>query len=761
MTLEELNDALVSRLTRDGSNRITGPDVLQSTQLIVSYFATQLSDIVPDWSPDKIFQTDGTDDGKYCKFPDTTGKKRIFLTKIDDNTNNQPPSNPTIEENDQWEEVSASASSAIQEWSPGLYGPGIIIVYHNHSVNGRGLYILLEPVRPFNSVNIEAEDTTWALLGGVEHYKGTFLSLEDLQAEVPVGKPGDWAIVDPGTGTDAKEYNWDNDDAQWVEGGPGVKGPDSAFDNEILISDGDTGKKLKESGITIGDIFGSIEQAVSNIPYKPSMDVCLDGALPAFTAFPSGIGGRTVLQANANGYFPTTDGVMNDATHFISSVLVRGLTGPNAKYNGLYNLYGGSLSTKWTLTRTIETQPIYGGIIGYLDLMRVEIKRGTVNAGKTFQQKNLGVTIDVNDQDWQEVTSGGGSLTLLDVLTFGADANGIQITELGGFANSVNDFNGSAPNYSLTIDTALSMLSTNGDVYIDGFNSTALQSSNGGLYMAGLTEIVIGQGIEPVSLILPFAVNEGDIFFQGAGSRVDALPKGSGNQVVGLVAGSLAWKQLVFSDINMTSGSLLGRSTAGTGAIQTIAAGDGIDLAAGNLNLGGEIANNISFSVPSNVLKAVSFGDYIDLFLSGANSKFRVGFGGTEVSAIQFKTQSYVMQVGRNGLMTNINTLSIGDGLIFTAAAGDATTNDGRGVNLRSGVAHNGAGTNGKGGDITLETNAGFGTGLGGDILLNLATGGMIKINTPASAVTSTTITHHLKVRLGGDDYYLCLKTAP
>lgn len=170
MTIAELNSLLVTNLTRVGSNRISGPDVLQSCQAIVSYFSTQLTDIIPDWTSSLIFQTDGTDAGKYCKHPDSNGKKRIFETKTDDNTNNTPPTDPNVSENTHWKEVSASSSSAIQEWTPGLYGPGLIIVYHNHSTDGRGLYLLTEAVRPYNSTNIETEIIAgkWAKIGSSE-----------------------------------------------------------------------------------------------------------------------------------------------------------------------------------------------------------------------------------------------------------------------------------------------------------------------------------------------------------------------------------------------------------------------------------------------------------------------------------------------------------------------------------------------------------------------------------------------------------------
>jgi hypothetical protein len=168
MTLNELNTSINTLLTRVGSNRINGSDVLTAVQQVISYFATQISEIIPEWEDSLTFQTDGSDAGKYCVYPDTNGKKRIWETVGDDNINNLPPSNPATTSNAYWSEVSASATAAIPEWAAGVYGPGLVIVFHNHSIDGRGLYALIEPTRPFASSNIETEITAgdWERIGG-------------------------------------------------------------------------------------------------------------------------------------------------------------------------------------------------------------------------------------------------------------------------------------------------------------------------------------------------------------------------------------------------------------------------------------------------------------------------------------------------------------------------------------------------------------------------------------------------------------------
>jgi len=59
-----------------------------------------------------------------------------------------------------------------------------------------------------------AEKTKLASLS--EHYKGTYTTSAALTTANPTSNLGDYAFVDPGTGSDAKMYIWDNDDSHWV-----------------------------------------------------------------------------------------------------------------------------------------------------------------------------------------------------------------------------------------------------------------------------------------------------------------------------------------------------------------------------------------------------------------------------------------------------------------------------------------------------------------------------------------------------------------
>lgn len=153
MTAQELKNFFRNTLVvqRTRAQEFTALDA------IVDFIMQSLTEVIPAWADDLTFQTDGTNDGTYCTWPDTNGDLRFWKTLVDDNINHEPPTNPAITEDAYWIEVSPSDGSAIKSYSPGLYGEGLILVVHDHSIDGTGLYILVYPTRPFLSLNIEDE----------------------------------------------------------------------------------------------------------------------------------------------------------------------------------------------------------------------------------------------------------------------------------------------------------------------------------------------------------------------------------------------------------------------------------------------------------------------------------------------------------------------------------------------------------------------------------------------------------------------------
>ncbi len=129
---------------------------------IVDLVSQALTENIPQWTALLTFQTDGTGAGSYCLWPDTNDKLRFWKTKVDDNLNNEPPTNPLTTEDANWIEVSPSDGSSIKEWAAGIYGAGLVIVFYNDLQ-----YKLTEATRPFESTDFEAELAAgkWKSLG--------------------------------------------------------------------------------------------------------------------------------------------------------------------------------------------------------------------------------------------------------------------------------------------------------------------------------------------------------------------------------------------------------------------------------------------------------------------------------------------------------------------------------------------------------------------------------------------------------------------
>jgi len=217
MTATELKNYVRATLI---AQRTIAQEVLVFDEL-VDFITSSITTGIPAWTATLEFNTDGSDDGSFCTWPDTNGALRFWKTKTSANINNEPPTNPATTENTDWIEVSPSSGSSIKEWEAGIYGDGLVIVYHNHSIDGRALYILTEPTRPYESTNIETEITAgdWELIGGsggATYFLGVYASLVALQFAHPTASPGEYAYVDTGIGSDIVTYIWDDDDADWV-----------------------------------------------------------------------------------------------------------------------------------------------------------------------------------------------------------------------------------------------------------------------------------------------------------------------------------------------------------------------------------------------------------------------------------------------------------------------------------------------------------------------------------------------------------------
>lgn len=101
---------------------------------------------------------------------------------------------------------------------------------------------------------------TVALLSDIETYfVGKYTSLAALQAAVPTGADGDYAIVDSGSGSDAKQYIWDSSDSAWVLGS-GSGGVTSVFGRNGVVTAqvGDYSFSQISGTVTNSQLAGSI-----------------------------------------------------------------------------------------------------------------------------------------------------------------------------------------------------------------------------------------------------------------------------------------------------------------------------------------------------------------------------------------------------------------------------------------------------------------------------------------------------------------------
>jgi hypothetical protein len=164
LTPVEIQQKYASIFANNTTGDISEADLRDFVKDLTDYLgAAEISDVIPAWAAGLTFQTDATDDGEFCTYTDSGNNIRLWQTKTNDNIGNPPPNTPGVTSNTHWQEVSASSGSAFVEWSPGIYGSGLIIVFYNNA-----FYKLEAATRPFTSANIVTETANgdWVIVGG-------------------------------------------------------------------------------------------------------------------------------------------------------------------------------------------------------------------------------------------------------------------------------------------------------------------------------------------------------------------------------------------------------------------------------------------------------------------------------------------------------------------------------------------------------------------------------------------------------------------
>ena len=158
MTLAELKAYIATQLVAPVT---LVQKVINCFYAVVDFITQSDNSGIPAWINSLTFNDDGTGDGAFCTYVDVANKLRFWKSKTAGNINHQPPTAIDITEDTYWIEVSPANGSSIKEWAPGVYGEGLIIVFYDAAGDGSdpSLYKLTEPIRPFNSTNIDDEIT--------------------------------------------------------------------------------------------------------------------------------------------------------------------------------------------------------------------------------------------------------------------------------------------------------------------------------------------------------------------------------------------------------------------------------------------------------------------------------------------------------------------------------------------------------------------------------------------------------------------------
>lgn len=167
-------------------------------------------------------------------------------------------------------------------------------------------------------------------------------------------------------------------------GGTGdVFGPASSVDDEIVVYSGTTGKIIKNTGITLADLFSELYPG--SIVVNAATTAALAGS-PVYDNGAAGVG--ATLTKGSNGAFPTQDGITSVAgnTYLVKNQATQ-------TQNGVYELTTlGTAGTPWVLTRTTNSDEP-----SELNAQVVIVGAGTVNKRRIYSQTTATPTIGTNN----------------------------------------------------------------------------------------------------------------------------------------------------------------------------------------------------------------------------------------------------------------------------------------------------------------------------------------------------------------------------
>lgn len=242
-----------------------------------------------------------------------------------------------------------------------------------------------------------------AKLAGLQpaHYRGTFTTIEALQAGVATPIAGDYADVDAGVGSDVQRYIWDATDAHWVLQGATGGGPD----NTDSLPEGTTNlyftaarvrsvvlsglSLLSGAAVVAADSFlvaiGKLQKQISDLAVSVT-NKANKGANGDITS----LSGLTVPLSEAQGGTGYSSGVPNMAG---ASTTVAGIKGLVPAPSAGPTRFLSSLGTWLTLNASAAWGGITGNILDQSDL------QGALDATKMkrWRSGNLSVSGSVTN----------------------------------------------------------------------------------------------------------------------------------------------------------------------------------------------------------------------------------------------------------------------------------------------------------------------------------------------------------------------------
>lgn len=341
-----------------------------------------------------------------------------------------------------------------------------------------------------------------------------------------------------------------------------------------------------------------------------------------------------------------------------------------------------------------------------------------------------------------------------------ASGNGTTYTgtavDLGGTITGTIELPATTPGSGdLFIGTNSGFANNLATVNIGSATSTII-TSDGDAYIYGAGSTNIGDTIGDIIINTPGGNNTGDIYYVDNLSHTVVRPIGTTNQVLSVVSGVPNWRTIQATDLSMSSGFLLGRTTAGTGVVQNITVGSGLTFNTTTLSLGGATGLNVNFTPTTTTNFGFSDGSFINVTGATSAAQFNTGAGFTATTQDTGLVLTRARTSGANASFSLGNAGGIG----VISAVGDSVVLSGGDIQIAASDAYTTSG-NGNGGNLFISTGLRRTAGSGIDGTLTVtAQGGVLIQSTSTQAARPFRITGYTSHRIdfgsdsSGDVYY-------